>query len=201
MQKGTPLLLPSPDCSRGFGKGRRAGWWDAPCPPFPITPGGAEPSSGSGDAAAPGPPASSLLHPFPSPQPGPPRPAGTRLPVRGGSDEVMLLNIAISSQPFSPATRPGCRRLPALAEPPPASPLRSPPPPLRRRSRPAAPGMPDPKAGGGGGDGTGTGTRCQTRAVRGRTVPGATVPPAGHRGREDGDASPTPTPLRLPTWV
>lgn len=42
-----------------------------------------------------------------------PSPAGTLQPESGerGSDEVMLLNIAISSQPFSPATRSGCCRL------------------------------------------------------------------------------------------
>lgn len=167
-------------------------------PPFPITPGGAEPSSGSWDAAAPGPPASSLLHPFPSPQPGPPRPAGTRLPVRGGSDEVMLLNIAISSQPFSPATRPGCRRLPALAEPPPPS-----VPPRRRRCA-AGPGRQLPgcrtqrQAGvGGTGRGRGRGARPGLCGAGPCLVPQCR--PLG-TAAERMEMLP-PSPLRLPTWV
>lgn len=41
-----------------------------------------------------------------------PRPAGLGSRC-AGSDEVMVLNIAISSQPFSPATPPGSRRPPA----------------------------------------------------------------------------------------
>lgn len=42
-----------------------------------------------------------------------PSPAGTLQPEsrEQGNDEVMLLNIEISSQPFSPATRSGCCRL------------------------------------------------------------------------------------------
>lgn len=178
--EGLPAAPAFPRLRRGLLQGGKSGVVGCTVPPH--HPRGRKALVGRQGRAAAGPPASTLLHPaLPPPQPVP-RPAGTRLPVRGESDEVMLLNITISSQPFSPATRPGCRRLPALAEPP----VRLPPP--LSRSAPADGARDAGPKGRRRGD-----ARCQDRTVPGRTVPGATVPPSGHRGREDARLSP-PTP-------
>lgn len=172
--KGHPSAPARPRLQRGLLPGEESRVMGCTVPP--IIPGGVEPSPDSRNGASLGSSASLLPHPSLLRSPVP-RPAGTRLPVRGGSDEVIVLNIAISSQPFSPATRPGCRRLPALAEPP------APPPPLPQG--PAGSSWDaEPKGRQGG----------HWMPERGWTVPGATVPPSGHRGREDGDARHSATP-------